>query len=354
MLLAAASASPAHAACIDGWTQKQLASKQDFFSGTGHPLIGVVWTRENQLQSVPGNCGAQLSIPLPLYLSGTFAAAGAGNLSLLILGEVHDNPVHHRLRAALLEDLTRDDRSVSPRVRPALVFEHIGSDQQPALDQFAEFNRTARRLGTAGDLFGFLDWKNSGWPDQKLFAPLFSAAVASRLPILAGDAPRGQVRAVAAGGASALAADQPARAALEQALDAPLQDALLTELEASHCSLMPKARFTNMALAQRYRDTHLAQALLTGANQTGSAILFAGNGHARADRGVPYAVRQLAPSATVTSVLLIEVEDGKVDPGAYVPRAPDGAPAADIVIFTPRADREDPCVAMKKQFAKPP
>jgi hypothetical protein len=46
--------------------------------------------------------------------------------------------------------------------------------------------------------------------------------------------------------------------------------------------------------------------------------------------------------------LLLEVEEGKTDPEAYVPRDPEGKAAAGLIIFTPRAERSDPCEAMRK------
>ena len=265
--------------------------------------------------------------------------------SVILLGEVHDNPHSHALRAALLADLS----SSKP---PALVFEHIRTDQQPALDQFAEFNEKARRLGNSGDFFRFLDWDKSGWPDKKIFEPLFSAAINAKLPLLPGDPPRERVRAIATGGDAALTDDERRRFKLDQPLDAKLQEALLDELEASHCGLMPKSAFGNMAVAQRYRDAHLAEALTKAAGQHGAAILFAGNGHVRKDRGVPYYLEKMAPNRKVVSVMLLEVEDGQNDPKSYIPRDPDGKPAVDYILFTPRAERKDPCAEMRERFGK--
>jgi hypothetical protein len=51
----------------------------------------------------------------------------------------------------------------------------------------------------------------------------------------------------------------------------------------------------------------------------------------------------------VTTVLLVEVEDGQTEPADYVPRSPDGRPAADYAIFTPRAERADPCESLRKK-----
>ena len=55
-----------------------------------------------------------------------------------------------------------------------------------------------------------------------------------------------------------------------------------------------------------------------------------------------------APTRQTVSVMLLEVEDGKADPAAYLPRDPDGKPAADYVLFTPRHERPDPCEKMRQ------
>ena len=62
---------------------------------------------------------------------------------------------------------------------------------------------------------------------------------------------------------------------------------------------------------------------------------------------MPWYVRQRAPEKKVVSVMFVEVEDGTTDPEAYVPRDPDGKPAADFLVFTPRAERGDPCEKMR-------
>ena len=267
----------------------------------------------------------------------------------ILLGEVHDNTGHHQLRAEILAGHTwlvtsaEGDRRVPT---PGVVFEHIRSDQQPALDQFLHLS-TALKSGTASDLFGLLNWDKSGWPDQKIFEPLFSAAIKARLPIRPGNLPRDVIRKAAKEGEAAMPSEERARLKLDQPLEPRLHDALLTELEESHCGMMPKTAFGNMAFAQRYRDAHLADAVLKAAEKHGSAILLAGNGHVRADRGVPLYLRQRVPDRKFVSVMLVEVEDDKTDLQAYVPRDPDGKPAADFIVLTPRQPRPDPCEAMR-------
>lgn len=264
---------------------------------------------------------------------------------LVLLGEVHDNPAHHRVRAWLIAKALR----ANPNRRPAVVFEQIRADQRPALDQFRARAQAGSTSATADELFRRLDWDKSGWPPAAIYEPIFAAAIAARLPIYPGDPARDRVRAVARGGAAALAPEERARLRLDDVLPAALAEALRQELVDSHCGALPPQAIPGMALAQRYRDAHLADALLRAAGRHRSAILVAGNGHVRSDRGVPWHVRRRQPSARLMSVLLLEVEAGKTEPSAYVPRDPEGKPVADLVIFTPRAEREDPCRRLRKR-----
>jgi uncharacterized iron-regulated protein len=258
---------------------------------------------------------------------------------IILLGEVHDNPAHHRVRAWLIENTAK----MFPKWRPAIVFEQIGTDQQAALDKFNALVAAGDASATADELLRLLDWDHSGWPPAKLYKPLFEAAIAARLPIYAGDPPRGAVRKVAKGDMDAVPAEERTRLRLDKAMPPRLREALGAELAEGHCGALPPEAAEGMAAAQRYHDARLADAVLAAAERHGSAILIAGNGHVRSDWGVPWYIRERAPQARVASVMLLEVETGKTDPGSYVPRDPDGEPAADALIFTPRAERADPC-----------
>jgi uncharacterized iron-regulated protein len=112
--------------------------------------------------------------------------------------------------------------------------------------------------------------------------------------------------------------------------------------------MLPKTAIPSMAFAQRFRDANLADATLQAVANHGRAILLTGNNHARTDRGAPWYLRARAPDGKVVSVVLVEVESGQNDPETYVPRDPEGKPAADYLIFTPAIQREDPCKAFEK------
>ncbi len=281
-----------------------------------------------------------------------------GEARFTLLGEIHDNPDHHRLRAGLIARLgSRVPAEPGQPRQPALVFEHLKVTQSRALEPLVPLQAidpSPEQVQAAIDaLERDLDWTTSGWPRFAMFAPLFSAAIRGRHAIAAGDPPRDKVRAVARSGLAALAADE-AHLGLAKPLPPPLQDALLGDLEASHCGLMPRTAFGTMADAQRYRDAHLADVLVARAGTNGRAVLLAGNGHVRTDRGAAYYVRASAPGASIVSVLIAEVDPTKTDPKAYVPTGPEGQPAADFVILTPRVERADPCVEMRKRFTAPP
>lgn len=312
-----------------------------------HPLCGTIYSPDPaRLHASGSSCDGDAYVALANEARELVQTGG-----ILLLGEVHDNGEHHKLRAAWLQEPAQ--RGDAPHLRPAaLVFEHIRADQQQALAAFGEFARNGQHIATAANLFRFLKWDESGWPDKAKFEPLFKVAIDARHPILAGDPSRDSVRGVARGGISSLADDERERLQLAQPLPAKLQNALLDELEASHCGLVPKATFASMADAQRFRDAHLADVLAKAAEKHGNATLLAGNGHVRADRAVPYHLRRLAPGRKVVSVAFLEVADDRTSAAAYVPRDPDGRPAADYIIFTPRAERKDPCTEMRERFGK--
>ena len=97
-----------------------------------------------------------------------------------------------------------------------------------------------------------------------------------------------------------------------------------------------------MALAQHARDAQMAKVLAIAGAKDG-AVLIAGGGHARLDRGVPYYLALEAPGASVASLVFREVRHGEADAKAYI--SEEGP--FDYVWFTPRASDEDPCAGFK-------
>jgi len=249
-----------------------------------------------------------------------------------LLGEMHDNPAHHDIRARLIMAIA------ATGVAPAVVFEQFDIDNDDALVAAQTDDADAERIADAGKL----DRKSWEWPLHK---PLIAAALASRLPIRAGNLPRSALR-----GDLVTAAKTDTGAIWFARLNgARWGDAQAAEMRAdiveSHCRKLPESAVPRLVLAQRMRDATMAQALVNAAT-AGGAILIAGNGHVRTDLGVtPYLAAPALPDSRsrVVSVGLIEVA-AQDDRAAEFPRAIVAEhPGFDYLWFTPRVSRDDPC-----------
>ena len=268
-------------------------------------------------------------------------ARAAADARFVILGERHDNPDHHALQAWVLGAMTAQGRT------PAVAFEMIDQGQAPALEAYLNDHPN-----DAGGLGPAVEWEERGWPDWDSYRPIAEAALAADLPILAANPSREETRTVGRQGFGALDADRTAALGLETPLPEAQRDQLLSELREGHCNLMPKDAMGPMANVQRLRDAVMADTLIAGAKaQDRGAVLITGGGHARADRAVPWYLRQRLDDPDVLVVRFLEVRPEVTDPAAYLPERPAGAPRAyDYVWFTPANERGDPCAELKERM----
>ncbi len=278
--------------------------------------------------------------PAPRGPSGTAAPAPARPLaadpqaladamrdaSVVLLGEVHDNAAQHALRAAALE------RLVAAGARPAIAFEQLDRERQ------ADVDRARRERPRDADwLIARATGGRDGW-HWPSYRPFVQLALEHGLPIVAANLSRADASRVVREGPAA-AFDASTRAAL--GLDAPpaaLLAAHEREVDAGHCGLMPAAMLAPMARAQLARDAALALAIAPHAAR--GVVLLTGNGHARADIGVPRWLPAPLRARTVSIGLL------EGDGAARVP-----AGAFDRVVTTPAATRDDPCESLRARAA---
>ncbi len=263
--------------------------------------------------------------------------ARAQGAAIAILGEVHDNPDHHRIQLRVLEAI------VVAGGKPALAMEQFDRENQGPIDAYlASEGRDADGVADAGK-FNRKGW---AWDDYR---PLVALALKARLALVAGNLSRTDARTVGADGFAFFGPDARSRLALARAWSDAQSEALRRELVRLHCGDDPgEPRLTQMSRAQRARDALLADALL--AHRERGAVLITGNAHASRSMGVPRNLAARDAKAKVFSLGILEVEEGKPAWRDYVQ---DGAPSFhdfDIVVFTPRADRKDPCAG----FAFPP
>lgn len=251
-----------------------------------------------------------------------------------LLGEIHDNPLHHAARAELIAQLA------AKGLRPAVVMEQFDLDHDAALLAAQRAGADAEGLADAGAL----DRKGWLWPMHK---PVIEAARAARLPIRAGNLPRsalhGDVQAMASdAGAPWYPRFHAARWSEAQAAE------LREDIVASHCGKLPESIVPEVVLAQRLRDAAMAQAVFHAATADG-AILIAGDGHVRADLGVPvYLHAPGMPGAEARSVSVGFVEANPEDEKSadFPRRLAAENPGFDYLWFTAPARRENPCAGI--------
>jgi uncharacterized iron-regulated protein len=309
---------------------------------SAHPLIGQVIKGEQPIAIHPGKCVRSALQQLIVEVWSTIRNGG-----IVLLGEVHDNPEHHAVRADMLRPRLEPMLDVGDLL-PAAAFEHVKAGQRPQVEAFYRAAERSGRAPLASDLLDKLRWNESGWPAAEIYRPLFDAALGAKMPIVAAAPNRERMRSLVRGDRTGASEDELTHLKLAEGMPAPFREDLLAELETAHCGAIPPSAFAAMSMAQRYMDAHMAARVLEAASEHGGAFLLAGNGHVRKDRGVPWHLRQRAPTREVISVMLLEVESGKSDPSSYVWRDPYGKPAADYVLFTPRHDRPDPCEKMRR------
>jgi uncharacterized iron-regulated protein len=247
----------------------------------------------------------------------------------LLLGETHINPEHHRIQAEVIGDLLDDGQSF------ALVLEIFETDQQQAIDLAIASDRV-----TADDVADATGIRDSGW-DWDGYRPLVQLGLEGHSPILAGNAPRAEVRQVAFSGLEAVPGDRIAELGLATPLSAASRETLTQVIIDSHCGHALGDMAERLVDAQRVRDATMADVMLTAPSD--KSVLITGAGHARRDYGVPRYILERTPDANVVSVGLTEVAAGLTSPEDYVEDVAGEDTPFDYLWFTERAMFEDPC-----------
>lgn len=284
--------------------------------------------------------GRILDVAAGRFIEAPALIARLADRRFVLLGEKHDNADHRRLQAGILRALVASGR------RPAVAFEMFDADEQAAIDR----HLTAAPEDVDG-LADAVNWKRSGWPDWALYRPIVETALAARLPIAAGNLARADLGSVRKGGLGALDTTRLGRLALDRPLSTDARAEMTDEIREAHCGHAPEGMVTRMIDLQRARDAQMADALLARGHIDG-AVLIAGAGHARKDRGVPAYLDARGAGVSIASVAFLEVADRITEPGAYAARFARGGLPFDYVWFTARVDDVDPCEKFRKSLER--
>ena len=240
---------------------------------------------------------------------------------VLLLGEIHDNPRHHDIRAQLLREPALNQRK--------LVAEHLDAGQVVGAGE-----NLLTRLEQAG-----FDAKGWQWP---LHQPLFAAVLDQNLALYGGNLPREQSRDVFKSRGNSLSAGLQTLL-----LNAPLNEASLKalrrEIDEGHCGALPSMMFEGMMAVQRARDAAMADQLM----QHLPSVLLSGNGHAWKHLGVPHILAANRPTLRSVSLLLLE-HTAFAEATAQAEWLQEWQGKADYIWLTPPVSRPDPCLALQK------
>ena len=287
-----------------------------------HPLIGSMFDKSGNQVSEKG------------------LLSEAKKAHFLLLGENHDNPDHHVIQSNFVASVV-DDGS-----KPSVVFEMVPRRLEAEINRYdlqtdPQLNDFARRL----------EWEERGWYTWEIYRPIALAAARHGLLMVAGNLDRAVTRQISKNGPDFLSAEEQAAFALNSSLPKEIEDQLAEELRQSHCNLLPDRALPAMVNVQRARDGSMADAMIRSGSENG-AILIAGNGHVRKDRGVPLVLRKrLADAAKkVVAIGLIEVDPTLLSIADYQVVGSADSARYDFVIFTPKFDVTDHCAAMREHF----
>jgi uncharacterized iron-regulated protein len=315
MALACASSTGPHAPAPPWASALHWESRLDI----DHPLVGVVW-----------------DVAAKRPVTERELSARVQSSTIVLVGEAHDNPDHHRLQARLLGAFAARQEA------PAVVFEMLDRERQPAVDA-----SLSAQPGDVDALAKAVDWASSGWPAWSIYRPVFEAAVVAHASLLAAGLDRADAMHVAHDGVAAFDPSLNDAFGLSIPLPADVQANVRDEMREAHCGLLPEGMLDAMALVQRVRDALLAERLHEGTTKGHGAMLIAGVGHVRRDWGVPAQLAH-AYGATSLAIGLLEVRDKVTSPDAYAEDFRVRALPFDFVWFTPRANDVDHCAELKE------
>jgi uncharacterized iron-regulated protein len=179
--------------------------------------------------------------------------------AILLLGEQHDEPDHHKLEREMVQALA--GRGVLAAL--ALEMADSGASTVGLPPQASE--QEVRRA---------LQWDSRGWPWAD-YAPAVMAAVAAGVPVVGADLPHGQLRAAMAD------------ASLDTLLPGPAIKAQQQAIRSGHCDLLPESQIGPMTRVQIARDRAIAATLVRLVVPGKTVLLITGRGHADPAVGVP-------------------------------------------------------------------
>jgi len=252
----------------------------------------------------------------------TLLKAVAGR-EIVLLGEQHDNPLHHAWQLETLAALRL--------FRPQMVigFESFPRRMQPVLDRWIEGGLTARQLLEQSE------WQKVWSFPAELYLPLFEFARLNRIPMVALNVDRALTEAVNTRGWDAVPAELKEGVSRPAAPSAAYED-MLFDVYRQHTKSGARSdpAFRRFVESQITWDRAMAEALAARTSKIGPSaplvVGIMGAGHVNDGHGVPHQLRDLGVRDVATLLPIdAKIDCGKLEVGV-----------ADAVFAAPAAPRE--------------
>lgn len=278
-----------------------------------HPLVGTIWRVSDQRIVTAEEFTDSLS-----------------ESSYLLLGEKHDNPDHHQLQLNVLRHLLGSNlvTSVSFEMMDSSFADRLASLELSGFDSLQQLKEA-------------LQWDEAGW-DWDFYGPLVAEALNAGVSVQTANLSGERIGQVYG---------EPLEPQIAGVLDALALEQMNSEIDESHCNMLPPSQFPAMVRVQQARDHAMASSLAVNDPAGRLNILLAGNYHVRRDLGVPRYLRALDPEIepdSIFSLALLEVDPDSTDPMDYLQAYSDLLPF-DYVWFTPAITDEDYCAGFSSQ-----
>ncbi|MCR4303010.1 MAG: ChaN family lipoprotein [Gallionella sp.] len=279
-----------------------------------HPLVGKIWDMNSRS-----------------YLDEAALLAMISTSDVLLLGETHDNPFHHEYQQKLLK--ARIASGARSGLAPALMMEQLNADDQPALDRALTGRDRNEALNSVNALVKFSNAQD--------YQPLLAIAVNNGLPVIAANVSSQILQPVIRRGYAAYDPGELKRLMVEEVWNDKRQNYLATHMGGAHCGRLRDEWRMGLSRSQRLRDALMADSAVAVIER--GVVAIVGSIHARRDIGLPLYFAARDPKARIIAVAFVEVSPGVTDPRAYLADSATGEAPFDVVWFTPRAARADPC-----------
>lgn len=224
---------------------------------------------------------------------------------VILIGEHHDDPAHHRVQAVLLDTLLKAER------KPVVLFEMLTERQEARYTRYRQNVGIGATQSGAQELEGILEWSVRGWPILPAYLPLFALAEEHSLEVGHAELPTELVRNITRYGVVAI--PKSLRERLFNPLNAEdftaLVDRLAQVVSKAHGVPPSDPRIGGLIAAQLAKDAYMA---LRVSALSGPVVLIAGADHVRTDIGVPLHLVKRGFKGKVLSINMVnDASDGE-------------------------------------------